>query len=95
MNVRFKTPLRGIHIGPKCIDGSEYGINVDAHAHITGTGREFLGFVCAKTLTNLRELLVHEIGHLAADTGHDDQWRKSVRRLGGRVPAAYKRHPRL
>jgi len=66
-----------------------------AHAHVTGSQpRRFVGFICAKTLTDLRDLLVHEIAHLAADTGHDDRWRRSVRRLGGRVPAAYKRKPK-
>jgi hypothetical protein len=93
--VRFKTPLRGIHIGPTCVDGSDYEPDAAAHAHITGSGlKRDLGMVCAKTLTDLRDLLVHELAHLAADTGHNDHWRSSVRRLGGRVPAAYKRKPR-
>jgi hypothetical protein len=93
--MRFKTPFRGVHIGPTCIDGTPYGPNDDAHAHISRAGlKRDLGMICAKSVSSLRELLVHEIAHLAADTGHDDRWRRSVRRLGGRVPAAYKRKPR-
>lgn len=90
--MRFKVPLRGVHIGKTCVDGSEFEPNADAHAHTTGVPP--VGWICAKTLSAFRELLVHEIAHLAADTGHDDQWRRSVHQLGGRVPAAYKKQPR-
>ena len=45
-------------------------------------------------MPELRECFIHEAAHLAADAGHDDAWRKSVRRLGGRVPAAYKKRKR-
>lgn len=90
--MRFKVAFRGVWIGPKCIDGSDYEPNSDAHAHIKGSRP--VGYICAKTLSAFRELLVHEIGHLAADAGHDDSWRRSVRRLGGRIPAAYKKRPR-
>lgn len=96
--MRFKVPFKGVHIGPTCIDGSpftqtERGDPEMAHAHTTGCPP--VGFICAKTLSAFRELLVHEIAHLAADSGHTDSWRRSVRRLGGRVPAAYKKRPRI
>lgn len=90
--MRFKVPLRGVHIGKTCVDGSDYAPNSDAHAHLSTCPNK--GWICAKSLAAFRELLVHEIAHLAADTGHDDTWRRSVHKLGGRVPAAYKKRPR-
>ena len=89
--MRFKVPFKGAHIGPTCVDGSPF-LDEDAHAHTTGCNKT--GWICARSLTAFRELLVHELAHLASDTGHDDQWRKSVRKLGGRVPAAYRKKPR-
>lgn len=96
--MRFKVPFRGVHIGPACIDGTPLDKDEMAHAH-TKTGKQeskafTTGWICARSLSALRNHLVHELGHLASDTGHDDRWRRSVRRLGGRVPAAYKRKPR-
>lgn len=98
---RLKIPLIGVHIGPVCIDGepftvTERGAPEGAHAHITDPKCRdpFLGWICAKDLSSLRVLLVHEIAHLAADAGHDDRWRRSVHRLGGRVTAAYRKRPR-
>ena len=95
--MQFKVPFRGVHIGPTCVDGSAYemtrnGRQADAHAHTTGC--KPTGYICAKSLSALRELLVHEIAHLASDSGHDDRWRTTVKRLGGRVPAAYQKRPR-
>ena len=90
--MRFKIPLTGVHIGPRCIDGSDYEPDADAHAHTKGCAP--VGYICAKTLSSFKELMVHELAHLAADAGHDDRWRKSVHRLGGRVPAAYKKRQR-
>lgn len=91
--MRLKQPVRGFHIGPTCVDGSPFLVDEDAHAHISGSGGP-RGYICARSRKLLVELLIHEIAHLAADTGHDDRWRKSVRRLGGRVPAAYKKKRR-
>ena len=90
--VRFKVPLKGVHIGPKCIDGSEFEADEDAHAHTKGCPP--VGYICARSLSGLKALLIHELAHLAADAGHDDRWRRSVHRLGGRVPAAYKKRRR-
>jgi hypothetical protein len=90
--VRFKLPVRGVHIGPKCVDGSEYGPDIAAHAHPRGCPP--VGWICARTLRDFREHIVHELAHLAADAGHDERWRLTVRRLGGRVPAAYKKRRR-
>lgn len=98
---RFKVPLTGVHIGPTCVDGTEFGHavvdgkrqEVAAHAHTEGSKRD-LGMICAKTLSELRELLVHEMAHLVTRTGHDDPWRRSVHRLGGKVEAAYRKRPR-
>jgi hypothetical protein len=93
--VRFKTPLKGVHIGPTCADGTPWDKREEAHAHIKESGsRGLVGYVCARSLASLKRHLVHELAHLAADAGHNDQWRKSVKRLGARVPAAYKKRRR-
>ena len=92
--MRFKTPVKGVHIGSTCVDGSDWQPDEVAHAHTSETGPKHVGFICARTLSDLRTLLVHEIAHLASDSGHDDKWRRSVHRLGGRVPAAYKKRHR-
>lgn len=100
--MRFKVPFIGVHIGPTCIDGEPFGLTErglpeDAHAHCTpksGCRDPHRGFICAKTPSALHELIGHEIAHLAADAGHDDRWRRSMKRLGLRVPAAYRKKPR-
>lgn len=91
--MRFKVPFRGVHVGTTCVDGSPFKSDEDAHAHTTGCNQT--GWICARSLTAFRELLIHEIAHLASDQGHTDSWRKSVRKLGGRVPAAYRKKPRV
>ena len=100
--MRFKVPFVGVHIGPTCIDGepftiTERGAVESSHAHIktkAGNRDPYVGYICARDLDSLRKLLVHELAHLAANTGHDDRWRSKVHRLGGRVPAAYRKRPR-
>jgi len=100
--IKFKLPLRGVHIGPTCIDGepftvTERGDVESAHSHTTprpGERDRYRGFICARDLDSLKKLFVHELAHLVADAGHDDRWRQSVRKLGGRVPAAYRKRPR-
>lgn len=91
--MRLKQPVRGIHIGSTCVDGSAFGEDVAAHAHTSG--HKPVGYICARSKRDLAAFLIHEIAHLAADSGHDERWRKSVKRLGGRVPAAYRRKPRV
>ena len=88
--MRFKKPVRGVCIGC-CVDGSKIPADIAAHAHTAGA---YVGFICAPTRKDLVEHLIHEMAHLASDSGHDDSWRKSVRKLGGRVPAAYRKKPR-
>lgn len=90
--MRLRQPVRGIHIGPTCIDGSPFGETESAHAHTTGCRP--VGYICARSKKDLAELLLHEIAHLASDSGHDDRWRRSLRRLSGHVPAAYRKKPR-
>lgn len=90
--MRLKQPVRGIHIGATCVDGTEFGEDIAAHAHTSG--HRPVGYVCARSKKDLAEFLVHEIAHLASDSGHDDKWRRSVKKLGGKVPAAYKKRPR-
>ena len=90
--MRFKTPVRGVHIGKTCVDGSEFAAEVCVHAHTSTSG--CVGYICAKSRKDLAEHILHELAHLASDSGHDDRWRRSVRKLGGRVPAAYRKRPR-
>ena len=87
--MRLKQPVRGIHVGPTCIDGQPFAPEVAAHAHISGCPP--VGYICARSKHDLAEFLLHEIAHLASDSGHDDRWRRQLRRLGARVPAAYKK----
>ena len=99
--MRFKQPVRGIHIGRTCVDGTPFRPDEAAHAHANpapgakhDSAKWTLGYICARSKRDLSDFLLHEIAHLAADAGHDDRWRKSLRRLGGRVPAAYRKKPR-
>jgi len=98
--MRFKVPVRGIHIGSTCVDGTPFDVGEEAHAHVNhkpgkaDSSNATLGYICARSLSALSRHLVHEIAHLAADSGHDDRWRRSVRQLGGRVPAAYRKRSR-
>ena len=90
--MRFKQPVRGVHVGPTCIDGSPFAEGEVAHAHTTGCRP--VGYICARSRRDLVSLLIHEIAHLASDSGHDDRWRRKVRKLGGHIPAAYRKKPR-
>ena len=70
-------------------------MDVDAHAHIARTEPAWaVGYICARSKRALLDSLLHEVAHLAADSGHDDKWRKKLTNLGGRVPAAHKKRPR-
>ncbi len=97
----FKIPVKGVHIGPLCIDGTTFGKTealrggqpAGAHAHTEEKDR-FRGWICAISPVELQHLLTHEIAHLATNAGHDDRWRRAVRCMGGRVEAAYQKRPR-
>lgn len=92
--MRFKQPVRGIHIGG-CIDGNPLPPDVVAHAHLGSSyPKGYIGYICARSKSDLFEALLHELAHLAADSGHDEKWRKSLRKLGGHVPAANRKKPR-
>ena len=92
--MRLKQPVRGIHIGG-CVDGSAIPEDKAAHAHLTGSSPKWaIGYICAQSIPDLEYALLHEVAHLAADSGHDDLWRRRLKRLSGRVPAAYRKRPR-
>lgn len=97
--MRFKTPLRGVHIGSTCVDGTPLGKTklsngkryaVGAHTHFEG---EYAGWICAESAETFQSLLTHELAHLklGPESSHDDRWRNTVRRLGGTVSAAYQK----
>jgi hypothetical protein len=92
--VRLKQPVRGIFIGG-CIDGSPLPEDIAAHAHITRSQPAWaVGYICARSKRDLWQFLLHEIAHLAADTGHDERWRTRMRGLGARIPAAHRKRCR-
>ena len=92
--MRFKRPVKGIHIGG-CIDGQPLDEDEIAHAHLTGSlPKQYVGYICVRSKRDLANALFHELAHLAVDSGHDDKWRKEMRRLGARIPAKNRRKPR-
>jgi hypothetical protein len=86
--MRLKQPVRGIHIGT-CVDGSAFADNEAAHAHISGCAHR--GYICARSKKDLAQFLLHELAHMAADSAHNEDWRRSMRGLGARIPAAHRK----
>ena len=92
--MRFKRPVRGIHIGG-FVDGGPLEPDEVAHAHLTGSQpKQYVGYICVRTKRELAGALFHELAHLASDSGHDDKWRTQMRRLGARIPAHNRRKKR-
>ena len=90
-SVRFKQEVRGYCIGC-CITGERLPPDIEAHAHISGSEPKWaVGYICARSMKDLRGALYHELAHLIADAGHDDKWRKEMNRLGARIPARHQK----
>jgi hypothetical protein len=70
-----------------------------AHAHYSDPKVE--GWICVRTISDLGRddrvsgTLMHELAHLVARTGHDDKWRRAMRRLGQFVAPAWQKKPRV
>lgn len=93
--------VRGLSVG-QCVDGSALPADVYAHAHQYHKDLN-RGWVCIRSPRDVlrrgsRELsttLMHELAHLVAAAGHDDDWRRTMRELGQPIPAAYRKRKRL
>jgi len=88
--MRLKVPFKGIHVGDHCVDGSEFGKRVEAHAHL-GRGK-FAGYICARNNYAMMKYLRHEVAHLLTGATHESdaeeaQWRTGLRSIGGRIAA--------
>jgi hypothetical protein len=92
--MRLKQPVRGIHIGG-CVTGEPLPADILAHAHISSTSPRWAhGYICAHTKRDLLTALLEELAHLGADAGHNDSWRRKMRGLGARIPAAHRKRLR-
>jgi hypothetical protein len=89
--------VRGLCVG-QCVDGSPLAPDVYAHAHQYPKDSN-RGWICIRSPREVlkrgsRELsatVMHELAHLVAIAGHDDDWRKTMRELGQPIPAAYRK----
>jgi hypothetical protein len=80
----------GVFIGG-CVDrGAGSSFRARAHAHTHGTNA---GWICVRGWRRLyqRQLMLHELAHILCGQGHTDKWRKTLRALGGRLPARYRK----
>lgn len=68
------------------------------HAHHVGGRHE--GCICVRyqkhlgTDDRLGATTMHELAHLLSRTGHDERWRRWMRKLGQRIPEQYQHRPR-
>jgi hypothetical protein len=82
--------LKGVFVGG-CIDRGD-GSSFRAKAH-THTKEPNKGWICVRSAKRLyvhgtnrpSKLMLHELAHILAGHGHDDTWRREVRRLGGTI----------
>jgi len=82
--------FRGVFVGG-CIDrGDGSSFRAKAHAHTKEPNK---GWICVRSAKRLyvsgtdrpSKLMLHELAHILTGHGHDDTWRKEVRRLGGTI----------
>jgi hypothetical protein len=82
--------LKGVFVGG-CVDrGDGSSFRAKAHAHTKGSNT---GWICVRSAKRLyvpgtdrpSKLMLHELAHILTGRGHDDTWRREVRRLGGTI----------
>jgi hypothetical protein len=92
--------VRGLSMG-QCVDGSALAPDVYAHAHQYPKDSN-CGWICIRSPRDvlkqgsqqLSTTVMHELAHLVAAAGHDDDWRRTMRELGQPIPAAYRKRRR-
>jgi hypothetical protein len=92
--------VRGVSVG-QCVDGSPLAPDVYAHAHQYRKDSN-RGWICIRSPKDVlkrgsRQLsttVMHELAHLVAAAGHDDDWRRTMRELGQPIPDAYRKRKR-
>ena len=68
------------------------------HAHHSAGDHE--GVICVRYQTHLGtdaklgRTVLHELAHLLSRTGHDERWRRWMRKLGQPIPPQYRHKPR-
>lgn len=82
--------FKGVFVGG-CVDrGDGSSFRAKAHAH---TKEPHKGWICVRSAKRLyvagterpSKLMLHELAHILTGHGHDDMWRREVRRLGGTI----------
>jgi hypothetical protein len=97
MELLAHSRVRGLCVG-QCVDGSPLAPDVYAHAHQYPKDSN-RGWICIRSPRDVlrrgsRQLsttVMHELAHLVAAAGHDDDWRRTMRELGQPIPAAYRK----
>jgi hypothetical protein len=92
--------VRGVSVG-QCVDGSALPPEVYAHAHQYPKDSN-RGWICIRSpryvlrrgSRQLSTTVMHELAHLVAAAGHDDDWRRTMRELGQPIPTAYRKRKR-
>lgn len=85
--------LKGVFLGGCVARGDGSSFRRRAHAH--NMGGEHDGWICVRSRRRLMtktgkpsDLMWHELAHiLTPNHGHDDKWRETVRKIGGKVRA--------
>jgi hypothetical protein len=97
MGLLAHSRVRGLCVG-QCVDGSPLPVDVYAHAHQYPKDAN-RGWICIRSPRDvfrrgsrqLSRTVMHELAHLVAAAGHDDDWRRTMRELRQPIPAAYQK----
>jgi hypothetical protein len=97
MQLLAHSRVRGLSVG-QCVDGSPLARDVYAHAHQYPKDSN-RGWICIRSprdvlkrgSRHLSPTVIHELAHLVAAAGHDDDWRRTMRELGQPIPTAYRK----